>query len=86
VVIQTEFIGDENGSPSQSLTELFSVLSFTVENDDLTFRELNPTLIPKGISDSKALREAFIKEIDHPLLFTNPVTYKKVRPKTGSTL
>jgi len=80
VLLQAEVIGSEEGPPKESYKELFSVIAYTIEGDELTFSSLNTELIDTGISSSEVLRDAFIKEKDNPDLFTDQTRFKRVLP------
>jgi len=80
VMLQIQIIGTENGPVSTSEKDLFTVISYTIEGDELTFSQLNTKLIDTEISNSEELRDAFIKQNDNPELFTDLSKFKRVEP------
>lgn len=80
ILLQAEVIGGEEGPPKESYKELFSVITYTIEDDELIFSSLNTELIDTGISSREVLKDAFVKEKDNPDLFTDQTRYRRVLP------
>ena len=78
IMLQTQVIGTEDGPVATSEEALFTVISYTIDGDELTFTQLNTELIDTEISSSAALWDAFIKQKDNPELFTHLSSFKRI--------
>jgi hypothetical protein len=70
--LQLQVTGDEDGPAEPDESNLYSVLDYTFMNDDLVVRSLNTELVGAELADTEALRNAFMQNLDQPLLFTEP--------------
>lgn len=77
--MQVEVTGDNDKGPVGTEDEnLFSVVSYALDNDKLVARELNKDLVNADLADTAALQAAFIANKDDPSLFHNPGQYRKL--------
>jgi hypothetical protein len=75
--VQLQFIGSENGPPEKEEKDLFSVVSYLLEDGELEVKTINTELVDEHIEDSEALRKAFLKHRDNSELFTDFVRLKQ---------
>ena len=81
VLLQAEIIAEDGKPPGEKDNNLFSVVSYAIEGDELTFASLSARVVDSEISNSQALMEAFIREKDNPELFTDFARYRKIESK-----
>jgi len=77
--MQVEVTGDNDKGPVGTEDDnLFSVVSYALDNDKLVIRELNKDLVNADLADTAALQAAFVANKDDPSLFHNPGQFRKL--------
>jgi len=77
--MQVEVTGDNDKGPVGAEDDnLFSVVSYTLNNGELVVRELNTDLVNAELADTAALQAAFVANRDNPSLFHKPGQYRKL--------
>ena len=76
--IQWEYTGDEKGPVDAEDTNLFSVVTYALDNDELVVRSLNTDLVNEDLADTAALQAAFVANRDDPKLFYYQEKYRKL--------
>lgn len=61
----------------------FQVVAYTVANNELEIKTLNPAQVDQTLPDSAALRRAFLDNKDSKDLFTDPHLFLRVPVKKG---
>ena len=70
--LQLEVTGDDDGPAEPGEPDLYSVIDYRFDGDDIIMRSLNTEFVDHELGDTAALREAFIKHRDNPELFIEP--------------
>jgi hypothetical protein len=70
--LQLEVTGDEHGPAEPGEADLYSVISYEFDGQDLIMRSLNTELVDPASPDTEQLRLAFIQHIDNADLFIEP--------------
>ena len=77
--MQVEVTGDNDKGPVGAEDDnLFSVVSYTLNNGALVVRSLNTDLVKAELADASALQAAFVANRDNPSLFHKPGQYRKL--------
>jgi hypothetical protein len=76
--LQLEVTGDDDGPAGENDSNLFSAFSYTLDNGEMTVRELNTDLVDDNLADTAALQAAFKQHKDHPDLFSESIRMKKL--------
>ena len=76
--VQLEVTGTNEGPVGAEDTDLFGVLSYTLDNGELVIRSLNTALVNKDLADTAALQAAFAANRDDPCLFVEPGQFRKL--------
>ena len=76
--VQLEVTGTNEGPVGAEETDLFGVLSYTLDNGKLVIRSLNTALVNKDLADTAALQAAFAANRDDPCLFVEPGQFRKL--------
>lgn len=76
--MQLEVTGTDEGSVGDEDADLFSVVSYVLDNGKLVYRSLNTDLVDTGLADTAALQAAFIANLDDPDLFEEPGQFRKL--------
>jgi hypothetical protein len=71
--VQLQVIGDEDGPLKKDEKDVFYVVSYLLENGELEVRILNDELVSYDLTESEALRKAFLKHKDNKNLFSDPL-------------
>ena len=84
--MQVEVTGDsKKGSDGAEDDDLFSVVTYALDNDELVVRSLNTDLVNKDLADTAALQAAFVANRDDPSLFHEPGKYRKLQEGSGNS-
>lgn len=70
--LQLEVTGDENGPAEANEPNRYSVISYHFEDEELVIHSLNTELVGPHDASTAALREAFGRHHEDPLLFIEP--------------
>ena len=81
--MQLKVTGSDEGPVDDDDTELFSVVSYALDNDKLMYRSLNTGLVSKDLTDTPALQAAFAANRDDPDLFKESRQLRKLSRNTG---
>lgn len=76
--VQLEVLGDNIEPVGEGDTDLYSVTSYQLTDDELIVTELNTALVNKDLPSSEALRAAFIAAKGSEDLFVEPLVYRKL--------
>jgi hypothetical protein len=76
--VQLEITGTNEGPFDNEDTDLFSVVSYALDNGELVIRILNTDLVNKDLADTFALQAAFAANRDNPNLFNDPGQFRKL--------
>ena len=77
--MQVEVTGDsKEGSVGAEDDNLFSVVTYALDNGELVVRSLNTDLVDTDLADTAALQAAFVANRGNPKLFNNPEKYRKL--------
>jgi len=82
--IQLEVTGSNEGPVGEDDHDLFSVISYTLNNGEYVVRSLNTDLVDDSLADTAALQAAFIANRDDPDLFNNPGQLRKLADASDS--
>lgn len=74
--VQLEVIGTADSPVDPDEAERFQVASYAFQKGLLEVRLLNPKVVDHDLKDSEDLREAFLKNVDNPNLFADPMKFK----------
>jgi len=78
-LLQAESVGNSVGRQFPADKMVYPVLSYEFVEGILIISTLNPEVVDENITDSAALREAFIKNKDRPGLFNPPSHFRRVQ-------
>ena len=77
--MQVEVTGDNDKGPVGAEDDnLFSVVSYALDNGKLVVRSLNTDLVDAELADTVALQAAFAANRDNPSLFHEPGRFRKL--------
>jgi len=76
--MQLEVTGDDKGPVGAKDDNLFSVVSYALEDGKLVVRSLNTDLVDAELADTAALQAAFAANRDNPGLFHEPRYFRKL--------
>jgi hypothetical protein len=76
--VQLEVTADNEGPVGAEDTDLFSVVSYALDNGELVYRSLNTDLVNKDLADTASLQAAFIANRDDPDLFHRSGQFRKL--------
>jgi len=76
--IQIEAIAGSAGPLPPRNKRRFHLASYSVKNDQLQLRMVDPDQLPEQPKDSEALRKGFMDAEDHPDLFDEPGTFRRL--------
>lgn len=76
--VQLQVIGDNIDPVGPGDSDLYSVVSYELSEDELTITELNTRLVNKDLPSTEALRQAFEAQKDAEDLFIDPLVYRKL--------
>jgi len=74
--------GNDKGPVGTEDDDLFSVVSYALDNDKLVVRSLNTDLVNADLADTTALQVAFAANRDNPLLFHEPGQFRRLGEKS----
>jgi hypothetical protein len=77
--VQLQVIGNEDGPLKRDKKDIFHVASYLVENGELHVKMLNTELVSDELTESEALKKAFLKHKDDKNLFANPGRFRRVK-------
>ncbi len=80
-LIQAEFLGNYFRDWYPPDKTFYPIINYEIVEGILIIRGLNPEVVDVEITDSAALREAFLKNKDRSDLFTESVHYRRVENK-----
>ena len=78
-LIQAQYIGNSVGRQFPPDKMAFPILTYEFVEGILIISSLNPEVVDDNITDSAALREAFIKNKDRPGLFSPPRHFRRLQ-------
>ena len=76
--VQLQIIGDDAGPPTAKDRHLYEVAAYTVSTNELVVHTLNSDLVDPELTDSTALRNAFLEVRNEKELFTEPGIFRKI--------
>ena len=82
--MQLEVTGTDEGPVSDEDTELFSVVSYAMDNGELVYRSLNTDLVTTDLADTAALQAAFAAHRDDPSLFKESGQLRKLPDRSDN--
>jgi hypothetical protein len=77
--VQLQVIGNEDGPLRRGEKDIFHVASYLLENGELHVKMLNTELVSDELTESEALKKAFLKHKDNKHLFANPGNFRRVK-------
>jgi hypothetical protein len=77
--VQLQIVGNENGPLRRDEKDIFHVASYLLENGELHVTMLNAELVSDELTESEALRKAFLKHKGNKNLFANPGRFGRVK-------
>ena len=77
--MQIKVIGTKGGSLSSGMKEIYHVASFTITNEIMEVRLLNPKVVSTDLKTSEKLRKAFQENINHQELFEGPIRFRRYK-------
>ena len=78
-VVQLKWFGTSKGTVAEDHV-VYQYGTYTLEGDTLTFRLINPAVVPQNMDTRADLIEAMIDNQDHPELLRSPMVFTRLSP------
>ena len=76
--VQIQWIGSSKGVIEEK-DRKYQVVSYKTSGNEMVIRVLNRDLVDEDLKGTEALLEAFLRHKDHPELFTEPGTFRRLK-------